>query len=211
MGTSAPTHSRYNFISKLGGPVCRPYAQRQQTTARQSQAQNGNRTGFNFPLSQPPVGRQEFRWPLRFCAPEILQHLSGERSRKRGPGKGEYGHGVPILSRPRRRFAQSIVAPGEAQRSGFAGKRRSKGAVAVFAVRRKRRQADFATTSRRGQSNSPPAGGEIPPAYNKPDPKSAHPPQCAHWGTFPQGEGLYKKQKTPGSAKTAGTGGAFIV
>ena len=32
--------------------------------------------------------------------------------------------------------------PGEAQRSGFAGKRRSKGAVAVFAVRRKRRQAD---------------------------------------------------------------------
>ena len=32
--------------------------------------------------------------------------------------------------------------PGEVQRSGFAGKRRSKGAVAVFAVRRKRRQAD---------------------------------------------------------------------
>ena len=52
--------------------------------------------------------------------------------------------------------------PGEAQRSGFAGKRRSKGAGAVFAVRRKRRQADFATTSRHGQSNSPPAGGEIP-------------------------------------------------
>ena len=52
--------------------------------------------------------------------------------------------------------------PGEAQRSGFAGKRRSKEAVAVFAARRKRRQADFATTSRRGQSHSPPAGGEIP-------------------------------------------------
>ena len=33
-----------------------------------------------------------------------MQHLSGERPRKRGPGKGEYGHGVPILSRPRRRF-----------------------------------------------------------------------------------------------------------
>ena len=41
--------------------------------------------------------------------------------------------------------------------------------------------------------------------------RTPHPPQCAHWGTFPQGEGLYKKQKTPGSAKTAGTGGAFIV
>ena len=52
--------------------------------------------------------------------------------------------------------------PGEAQRSGFAGKRRSKEAVAVFAARRKRRQADFATTSRRGQSHSPPAGGETP-------------------------------------------------
>ena len=103
---------------------------------------------------------------LRFCAPEILQHLSGERPRKRGPGKGEYGHGVPILSRPRRRFAQSIVAPGEAQRSGFAGKRRSKEAVAVFAVRRKRRQADFATTSRRGQSNPPSADGGIPPRHS---------------------------------------------
>ena len=52
--------------------------------------------------------------------------------------------------------------PGEAQRSGFAGKRRSKEAVAVFAARRKRRQADFATTSRHGQSHSPPAGGETP-------------------------------------------------
>ena len=138
--------------------------------------------------------------------------VRGEMSRSDKGGRvGDYEHKVLIWSRPRRRFAQSIVAPGEAQRSGFAGKRRSKGAVAVFAVRRKRRQADFATTSRRGQSNSPPAGGEIPPAYNKPNPKSAHPPQCAHWGTFPQGEGLYKKQKTPGSAKTAGTGGAFIV
>ena len=52
--------------------------------------------------------------------------------------------------------------PGEVQRSGFAGKRRSKEAVAVFAARRKRRQTDFATTCRHGQSNSPPAGGEIP-------------------------------------------------
>ena len=59
------------------------------------------------------------------------------------------------------------VPPGEAQRSGFAGKRRSKGAVAVFAAKRKRRQVDFATTSRRGQSHSPPAGGETPFAANR--------------------------------------------
>ena len=65
-------------------------------------------------------------------------------------------------SRPRGRFAQSLVTPGEAQRSGFAGKRRSKGTNAVFAARRKRSGVDFATTSRRGQRNSPPAGGEIP-------------------------------------------------
>ena len=82
--------------------------------------------------------------------------------------------------------------PGEAQRSGFAGKRRSKGAVAVFAVRRKRRQADFATTSRRGQSHSPPAGGESPPAYNEPNPKSA---PSSVWPNgqppSPQGEGFW--------------------
>ena len=40
--------------------------------------------------------------------------------------------------------------PTRAQRSGSGGERRSKGAGAVFAVRRKRRQADFATTRRKG-------------------------------------------------------------
>ena len=59
--------------------------------------------------------------------------------------------------RPRWRLAQSLVTPGEAQRSGFAGKRRSKGTNAVFAARRKRSGVDFATTSRHGQSRSPPA------------------------------------------------------
>ena len=72
-------------------------------------------------------------WP---CAPEILQNLTG--------------------TRPRERFAQSLVTPGKAQRSGFAGKRRSKGTNAVFAARRKRSGVDFATTSRHGHSNSPP-------------------------------------------------------
>ena len=87
--------------------------------------------------------------------------------------------------------------PGEAQRSGFAGKRRSKEAVAVFAARRKRRQADFATTSRHGQSNSPPAGGETPlrkqylkggaPRSSRPTQKTAlpSPPHPALRATFP--------------------------
>ena len=79
-----------------------------------------------------------------------------------GSRGGEYEREALILSRPRWRFSQSIVTPGEAQRSGFAGKRRSKGTNAVFAARRKRSGVDFATTSRHGQSNSPPAGGEIP-------------------------------------------------
>ena len=73
-----------------------------------------------------------------------------------------YGHEVSIGRVPGGVLVNLSRTPGEAQRSGFAGKRRSKGAVAVFAVRRKRRQADFATTSRHGQSRSPPAGGEIP-------------------------------------------------
>ena len=124
------------------------------------------------------MGRDEFRHPLKFCAPEISRLLQGvtpvmgsgadspcqgEMARRaRGGRVGDYEHEVLIRSRPRWRFAQSLVAPGESQRSGFAGKRRSKGTSAVFAARRKRSRVDFATTSRHGQSNSPPAGGEIP-------------------------------------------------
>ena len=140
---------------------------------RQSQARRWNRIRHNFPQSQGPVARRGFR-----PATQILRagtFLPGPRGnpRKWGPGKGDYEHKVLIWSRPRRRFAQSLVAPGEAQRSGFAGKRRSKGTNAVFAARRKRSGVDFATTSRRGQSHSPPAGGEIPlrgtkPLYHRP-------------------------------------------
>ena len=68
----------------------------------------------------------------------------------------------PSAASPVAFWVISLVPPGEAQRSGFAGKRRSKGTSAVFATRQKRSRVDFATTSRHGQSNSPPAGGEIP-------------------------------------------------
>ena len=112
----------------------------------------------------------------------------GEMARRaRGGRVGDYEHEVLIWSRPRWRFAQSLVAPGEDQRSGFAGKRRSKGTNAVFAARRKRSGVDFATTSRRGQSNPPPAGGGISSATNKIALSSSPHPSRLRRATFPQG------------------------
>ena len=55
-----------------------------------------------------------------------------------------------ILSRSkgteRQHRAAADGVPAQAQRSGLRGERRSKGACAVFAERRKRNKADFATT-----------------------------------------------------------------
>ena len=50
--------------------------------------------------SQAPVGRREFRHSLRFCAPEILQFLTGTRPPQWGPGKGDYEHEVLIGAVP---------------------------------------------------------------------------------------------------------------
>ena len=129
--------------------------------------------------TQGPVAREKsqtatqilragnFAWTCRYASPVMGSGADspcqGEMARRaRGGRVGDYEHEVLIWSRPRWRFAQSLVAPGEAQRSGFAGKRRSKGTNAVFAARRKRSGVDFATTSRHGQSRPPPAGGGIP-------------------------------------------------
>ena len=159
-----------------------------------------------FLNSQGPVARREFRPATQILrAGYVLPSLSGN-SRNGGPGKGDYEHEVLIWSRPRRRFAQSLVAPGEAQRSGFAGKRRSKGTNAVFAARRKRSGVDFATTSRRGQSHSPPAGGEILPVKRttqRPDegigPYKNHsiiaPSSAPFGGTFPPGGRLLEGKR----------------
>ena len=169
------------------------------------------------------MARREFRPATQILrAGYVLPSLSGN-SRNGGPGKGDYEHEVligagpyPLCpfgtspldkgSRPRRRFAQSLVAPGEAQRSGFAGKRRSKGTNAVFAARRKRSGVDFATTSRRGQSHSPPAGGEILPVKRttqRPDegigPYKNHsiiaPSSAPFGGTFPPGGRLLEGKR----------------
>ena len=118
---------------------------------------------LKFLHAQGPVARIKWRNATQILrAGNVLPNPRGN-PRKWGPGKGDYEHEVLIWSRPRWRFAQSLVTPDEAQRSGFAGKRRSKGTNAVFAARRKRSGVDFATTSRHGQSHSPPAGGETPP------------------------------------------------
>ena len=91
----------------------------------------------------------------------------------------------PSAASPAAFWVISLVPPGEAQRSGFAGKRRSKGTSAVFATRRKRSRVDFATTSRRGQSRSPPGRRNLPARNETALLSPPHPPQCEHWGTFP--------------------------
>ena len=99
----------------------------------------------------------------------------------------------PSAASPVAFWVISLVPPGEAQRSGFAGKRRSKGTSAVFATRRKRSRVDFATTSRHGQSRSPPAGGEIPPARNETALSSPPHPSRLRRATFPPGGRLLGK------------------
>ena len=147
--------------------------------ARQPQARLWNRTNSNFPKTQGPVARKKSQKATQILrAGNVLPTPRGN-PRKWGPGptppvrgrwpEGPEGVGWATMSTkcssgavPGGVLGYLSRTPGEAQRSGFAGKRRSKEAVAVFAARRKRRQADFATTSRHGQSNSPPAGGETP-------------------------------------------------
>ena len=166
----------------FGRPKAAPTAENGPgTLVRRRQAQKRNRTSPNFLPAQAPsgAGRNRAQALLILRAGNVLLTSRGY-PRIRGPGPTPPVRGrcrvategigwatrstgtVLLWSRPRRRFAQSLVAPGEAQRSGFAGKRRSKGTNAVFAARRKRSGVDFATTSRRGQSHSPPAGGETP-------------------------------------------------
>ena len=146
--------------------------------ARQPQARLWNRNNSNFPKTQGPVARKKSQKATQILrAGNVLPTPRGNL-RKWGPGptppvrgrwpEGPEGVGWATMSTkcssgavPGGVLGYLSRTPGEAQRSGFAGKRRSKEAVAVFAARRKRRQADFATTSRRGQSHSPPAGGEI--------------------------------------------------
>ena len=147
--------------------------------ARQRQARLWNRNNSNFPKTQGPVARKKSQKATQILRAGNFLPTPRGNPRKWGPGptppvrgrwpEGPEGVGWATMSTkcssgavPGGVLGYLSRTPGEAQRSGFAGKRRSKEAVAVFAARRKRRQADFATTSRHGQSHSPPAGGETP-------------------------------------------------
>ena len=68
--------------------------------------------------TQGPVARREFRHSLRFCAPEGICLLQGVTPVNGGPGKGECGHEVPTLSRPRGRFAFFFATEKEGRRPG---------------------------------------------------------------------------------------------
>ena len=112
-----------------------------------------------------PSGPEEIAETTPFLRAGNIAKPNRYASTVMGSGEsGPMGTKCPTAASPAAFWVISLVPPGEAQRSGFAGKRRSKGTSAVFATRRKRSRVDFATTSRRGQSNSPPAGGETPPS-----------------------------------------------
>ena len=118
-----------------------------------------------FLQTQGPVARREFRQATQILRAGNFSRVYRRTSPVMGSGEsGPMGTKCPTAASPAAFWVISLVPPGEAQRSGFAGKRRSKGTSAVFATRRKRSRVDFATTSRRGQSKSPPAGGETPPS-----------------------------------------------
>ena len=82
-----PTLIRHGFAvppSPLEGEGLRAAARAAPTVGngpgvlvRQTQAQKWSRTRSNFPQSQGPVARREFRVSLRFCAPEGFCLLQG--------------------------------------------------------------------------------------------------------------------------------------
>ena len=155
-----------------GGPVCRPYGEQQDLSRNGGSSTILKNIFWNWVGGGPRASRQDThreRWlrkPRRMSgtAAAAIFANPGPSGPAWGPGKAVLWARSVQRPRPRWRFVQSLVTPGKAQRSGFAGKRRSKGTNAVFAVRRKRSGVDFATTSCHGQSNSPPAGGETPPS-----------------------------------------------
>ena len=156
--------TKVHLSNRRAGEGTRPYGGNQ--TGSVGSAEPGakvepqQRQFSTYPGPSGPAGIQTSHSDFarrKFCATLLVRiprnGVRGKATMRTKCSSGAVPGGVLVnLSR----------TPGEVQRSGFAGKRRSKGAGAVFAVRRKRRQADFATTSRRGQSHSPPAGGEIP-------------------------------------------------
>ena len=66
-------------FSRRGRSQTGPPMMDQQTPARQSQARLWDRTNNNFGTARPQWAGLDRGKPLRFCAPEMLLHLSGTR------------------------------------------------------------------------------------------------------------------------------------
>ena len=141
--------------------------------------------------------------------------------RKWGPGKGDYEHEVLIRSRPRWRFGY-FAAMGKVTRRPQAAKfplrkEPSSGPMRASGPTKKRSiiAPSSVTASPCHLSLSPLAFGHLPLTRGV-GPRGEgffggeppHPPQCAHWGTFPPGGRLadgpmwppLRWRKSPGRA-----------
>ena len=97
----APTKSLQRFrVCRRGRTPAGPGLSAPGALVRQTQARKEKRNHSNF--CKPRAQWPGWNWgkSLRFCAPEGLCHPKGITPVMGGRGKGEYGHIVPILSRP---------------------------------------------------------------------------------------------------------------
>ena len=93
-----------------------------------------------------------------FHAPEGYRRIKGMTFVNGVRGKGEYGHAVPILSRPPAAFCLLCRC----------GQSRSPPAGGEISLRkRKERRAEVVAPYRKKETAPPPAGGEISPQKNR--------------------------------------------
>ena len=102
-----------------------------------------------YEIRDDEVARQEFRPATQILRAGNLPLTFRYASPVMGSGEsgpmdlgGAKRSRSPSAASPAAFWVISLVPHGEAQRSGFAGKRRSKGTSAVFATRRKRSRVD---------------------------------------------------------------------
>ena len=132
LGASRPAFS--SLLRRSGGRKGRPYSgKRNRSVGSANSGAKLEPYQKQILQTQAPSGAGRTRTQALLVL-RAGNFLPGLRDNPRNGVRGKRSYG------PRR--SEVSRTPGEAQRSGFAGKRRSKGAVAVFAVRRKRRQAD---------------------------------------------------------------------
>ena len=194
-----------------GGPVCRPYKKRPQIHRRGRTLAGPPYPGTAGGASLSPAGfKKVFSvWvgkvlgaPARIRTGNVCSAKPGAvvepHQRKflqtQGPvARWEFRPATQILRAGNfvqpYRYASSVMGSGESGPMDLGGAKRSRSPSAAS-------PAAFWLLCRRGQSNSPPAGGEIPPARNETALSSPpHPPQCAHWGTCPPGGRLMEKRR----------------